>query len=147
MILPRGVSQVEKEPEGRWNESLAWIVPLGRGRIGWAIKTKDWNCKSLRCRGPFSARGEQSGGRVWPPPHRAVPPWQEAVPSGAGAEDIPVLLLFPAGPLSRHGCPSAPSSGQKGWWHSPLVHRILTRIDSLQLVQQLQKLLKRLQRW
>lgn len=34
MILLCGVSQVEKEPEGcTWNESLARIVPLGKGRI------------------------------------------------------------------------------------------------------------------
>lgn len=55
------------------------------------------------------------------PPHRcAVPPWQEAVPSGAGAEDIPLLLL-PAWPLSRHGFPCASSSGQK-----PPVHRLVS---------------------
>lgn len=100
MILLRGVSQVEKEPEGcTWNESLAWIVRLGKGWISWTIKMKDWVGKALRCCAPFSARGEQGGGRVWPPHQRAVPPWQEAVPSGPGDKNIP-LLLFPAWPPS-----------------------------------------------
>lgn len=50
MILLRGVSQVEKEPEGcTWNENLAWIVHLRKGWISWAIKMKDWVGKALRC--------------------------------------------------------------------------------------------------
>lgn len=57
--------------------------------------------------------GSRDSGTVWPPHRCAVPPWQEAVPAGAQAEDIP-LLLFPAWPLSSHGYPCASSSGQEG---------------------------------
>lgn len=55
--------------------------------------------------------GSRDSGTVWLPHQHAVPPWQEAVPSGAQAKDIP-LLLFPV--WNRHSYLCASSSEQEG---------------------------------
>lgn len=148
MILLHGVSQVEKEPEGcTWNENLAWIVHLGKGWISWAIKMKDWVGKALRCRAPFSARGEQGGGRVWPPHQRAVClHGRRLCPREQGTRTSYCCCSLPSH-FPGTAIPVPPALARKGWWHSPPEHQVVTRIDSLHLVRQLQNLLQRLERW
>lgn len=121
MILLRGVSRVKKEPDGcTWNESLACIVPQGKGWITWAIKMKDWNCKALRCCALSLPEESREVGECGPHTSVLGLHGRRLCPREQGPRTSRCCCSLP-GRVPGTAVRTPPALGTKGWWHSPPV--------------------------